>query len=124
MNQWNLFKHFLGIILVLVCLVYLIPSVNFACGSSMEPMLYSGDIIILKEPNREIEEGDIIAFRVDGTRCIHEVLANVSGEYYTIGINNMYSDQYHDMKPVVDSEIIGEYQTKIGIGETIHEIIG
>lgn len=108
-------------------------------SDSMEPVFYTGDLLLIKEyTGQELKEGDIISFRTikDGERVIntHRIkgIQEVSGikTYTTRGDNTPAKDP----TDVVESEIVGVYSvqengadkgTRIkGLGKVIDVIKG
>ncbi len=83
-------------------------------GTSMEPLLHTGDLIVLygKNPS-EIEKGDIITYKVstdDKTYFItHRVVGKVEGGFITKGDNLDRPDAH----VVMFKDVVGVYITKL-----------
>lgn len=75
-------------------------------GTSMEPTLVSGDLVVLRRaPTYEI--GEAVAFRSDmaGTTVLHRIVAVEpgTGRYILIGDNNAFLDRYRPLP----EEVVG-----------------
>lgn len=87
-------------------------------SGSMEPVFYSGDLVLVHEVNQDtLREGDIVAFREGNSIVTHRIQAiNVEDEqrqYITKGDNNNTEDRI----TVTDEKIEGIYILKVsGLG--------
>ena len=81
-------------------------------SGSMEPELKIGDIVIAKELNNELKEGDIISFRQGQsiiTHRIFEVIKNRDNiEYKTKGDNNNTADSGTITKKIIEGKVIAK----------------
>ena len=85
-------------------------------GISMEPTLYSGDLLVMREEDR-YEVGQIVAFRSDmgGAIVVHRIVDEIDGRYILKGDNNSFLDRY---TPAA-SEIVGREVLTIAGGERV-----
>ncbi len=63
-------------------------------GSSMEPSLRSGDLVLVSRGNKEIKKGDLVVYRhpEEDFFVVHRVAAAAGRFYYTCGDANSCSD--------------------------------
>jgi signal peptidase len=85
-------------------------------GISMEPTLYSGDLLVMREEDR-YEIGQIVAFRSDmgGAIVVHRIVDEIDGRYILKGDNNSFLDRY---TPTAE-EIVGREVLTIAGGERV-----
>lgn len=89
-------------------------------SGSMEPMIYPGDLVVVKEvPAESLVEGDVIAYLRGGTLISHRIMEieDVDGErrFYTKGDNNNVGDDL----AVTAGMLEGKYLFKISrLGNT------
>jgi signal peptidase I len=85
-------------------------------GISMEPTLYSGDLLVMRAQDR-YEVGQIVAFRSDmgGAIVVHRIVDQIEGRYILKGDNNSFLDRY---TPTAD-EIVGREVLTIAGGERL-----
>jgi signal peptidase len=78
-------------------------------GTSMEPTLHDGDLVVLREEDT-YGTGDVIAYRVPegepgaGYRIVHRVIGGSGAEGYVTRGDNRLSDDY--WRPV-DGDVLG-----------------
>jgi len=88
-------------------------------GSSMEPTISSGDLVILAARDR-YEVGDVVAFRagnLGGAVVLHRIIRHRGDRYILQGDNNRFIDDY---RPTAQ-EIIGRHLTHLPGGATWFE---
>lgn len=82
-------------------------------SGSMEPNINVADVVITKEPKKDLQKGDIIAFQNSKTVTVHRIVDVYQEEdkvlYQTKGDNNNTADE----KKVKLSEVKGEVVFKI-----------
>lgn len=83
-------------------------------SGSMEPTLNIGDIVFIKKTD-EINEEDIISFKVNNSIVTHRVISIIKNEdnkiqYITKGDNNNGADD----ESIFKEDILGKYVFKIG----------
>ena len=67
---------------------------NFVSGSSMEPALHGGDLIVARRQDT-YHPGDIVAFRTEGGNVIHRIVGGSAEEgFMTQGDNRDGFDQW------------------------------
>lgn len=94
-------------------------------SESMQPELYVGDIVLVKEiENEKLEIGDIITYQDRNDKLITHRIIEIPEEsrekmYITKGDNN----QKKDLEPVYESKIIGKVDEKISIVRNIFSFI-
>lgn len=77
-------------------------------GHSMEPMLYTGDLVLTKKQSH-YELGDTVLTSVMGGYVIHDVVWQHGNKVRTRGVNNDFDDTW--LVPTKD--ILGKYQFKL-----------
>ena len=86
-----------GIILLIFILVSgVLPIYMMGIGSgSMEPIIYTGDAVVLSKVNKntELELEDIIAYEDDGKIIVHRIVKITKNGYITKGDNNNSVDK-------------------------------
>ena len=88
-------------------------------SDSMEPTIYSGDLIIVKTIDpREVEVGDVISFKEDEAVITHRIVAietTPSGQLQFTTKGDVNSTE--DIKKVSQEDLVGEYIARIpGVG--------
>ncbi len=83
-------------------------------GSSMEPLLQTGDVVIVIR-SKNINIGDVVVYKkYDGVLIIHRVVKflNLNGKIYVVtkGDNNFFTDP-----PISKHQIIGKVLTVNGM---------
>ena len=96
------------ILLILIGTGYLILAV--VEGNSMEPLLQTGDVVIVVKSSK-IDVGDVIVYRkYDGVLIIHRVIKfiNLNGRTFIVtkGDNNLFADP-----PISKYQVIGKVLT-------------
>ena len=80
-------------------------------GTSMQPLLKTGDLVVLKKIDAKLKKGDIILYqRVDKSFVLHRIRKVKKDSYTLVG-----DHQYLLEKGILDSQIIGvviAYQKK------------
>jgi signal peptidase len=86
-----------GIILLIFVLVSgVLPIYMMGIGSgSMEPIIYTGDAVVLSKVNKntELELEDIIAYEDEGKIIVHRIVKITKNGYITKGDNNNSVDK-------------------------------
>ena len=81
-------------------------------GSSMEPTLFSGDLVLLRRA-ADYQVGEAVAFRSDmaGAVVLHRIVAEEAstGRYVLIGDNNDFLDRYRPLP----EEVVGRMVLRI-----------
>ncbi|MCH5156511.1 MAG: signal peptidase I [Clostridiales bacterium] len=73
-------------------------------SGSMEPTLYKYDLVFAKKVTEdEIQTGDILVFKRDGTKYVHRLISCDNGVYVTQGDANNISDE-----PITYADIEGK----------------
>lgn len=107
-----------GTVLLMLIALTLLDYISLAVveGTSMEPTLQSGDlVIVIKRVSAEnINVGDIIVYRRGGTLVIHRVLRIENDTLITKGDNNWLPDP-----PVRFQSVIGKV---LGLGGNIVKV--
>ncbi len=93
--------------------IFTIKPIAIATGS-MEPELKVGDVAIIKKSNaNDIQEGDIIEYKMEGYTVVHRVKNKTQKKgqftFITQGDNNDQEDRY----PVSEDQLIGKVIFKI-----------
>ena len=68
-------------------------------GTSMQPTLVAGDIIVLEKAN-EVAVGDVVLFRYDGRHLLHRIVA-IEGDRYTMRGDNCVSNEVAKREDIV-----------------------
>jgi signal peptidase I len=117
-RNWGIWLLFAALIPLwwLIAPVQLGGSISYinVRGISMEPTLYSGDLLVMRAEDR-YEIGQVVAFRSDMGRAIvvHRIVDDIDGRYILKGDNNSFLDRY---TPTA-SEIVGREVLTIAGGE-------
>lgn len=89
-------------------------------GESMLPEFNPGDVIVIKETQKnDIKPGDIVTFTKDEVVITHRVSKVENGKFFTRGDNNAFQDNYS----IDFNNIIGKYILKIPYGTNLLNII-
>src|SRR5690606_17163844 len=84
-------------------------------GTSMEPELHTGDLVVLR-PRDHYRVGDIVAYEVPadqpggGHQVIHRIIAEGDGTYVLQGDNRTEVDPW----TITDDDIIGTVAVSVG----------
>ena len=105
-----------GLIYYLPALIITIVLVYFVSGyfkyyaiaiasNSMSPCFYKGDVVIINQKYQNLNQGDIIAFKYEGTVIVHRIhqMIKTKNEYfiYTKGDANHNPDNYKITKDMI-----------------------
>ena len=105
-----------GLIYYLPALIITIVLVYFVSGyfkyyaiaiasNSMSPCFYKGDVVIINQKYQNLNQGDIIAFKYEGTVIVHRIhqMIKTKNEYfiYTKGDANRNPDNYKITKDMI-----------------------
>ena len=105
-----------GLIYYLPALIMTIVLVYFVSGyfkyyaiaiasNSMSPCFYKGDVVIINQKYQNLNQGDIIAFKYEGTVIVHRIhqMIKTKNEYfiYTKGDANHNPDNYKITKDMI-----------------------
>ncbi|MDD5827163.1 MAG: signal peptidase I [Bacilli bacterium] len=105
-----------GLIYYLPALIITIVLVYFVSGyfkyyaiaiasNSMSPCFYKGDVVIIDQKYQNLNQGDIIAFKYEGTVIVHRIhqMIKTKNEYfiYTKGDANRNPDNYKITKDMI-----------------------
>ena len=105
-----------GLIYYLPSLIITIVLVYFVSGyfkyyaiaiasNSMSPCFYKGDVVIINQKYQNLNQGDIIAFKYEGTVIVHRIhqMIKTKNEYfiYTKGDANHNPDNYKITKDMI-----------------------
>ena len=105
-----------GLIYYLPALIITIVLVYFVSGyfkyyaiaiasNSMSPCFYKGDVVIVDQKYKNLNQGDIIAFKYEGTVIVHRIhqMIKTKNEYfiYTKGDANRNPDNYKITKDMI-----------------------
>lgn len=82
-------------VIILVCtalcmMLQIKPAV--VVSGSMEPAIKTGSLILVNERDKDIKQGDIIAFRAGDASVAHRVIRIEDGGYVTKGDSNRSAD--------------------------------
>lgn len=80
-------------------------------GTSMEPNLRAGDVVMLVE-RRSYHVGDVVAYRsqsLAGAVVIHRIIGIDAGRFVTQGDNNDFIDEYRPIAP----DVLGEQRLRV-----------
>mgnify|MGYP004470620259 CR=1 FL=1 len=93
------------IILLVICISYIVGiRADVVVSGSMEPEIMTGSICLTDCRDKQIEKGDIIAYRLDDITVTHRVIGSTNDGYITKGDNN----DTPDIAPVSEKQIIGK----------------
>lgn len=88
-------------------------------GTSMEPTLYTGDLVITRRQD-SYEVGDIVAFRVDGGIVIHRIVGGTAESGYVLRGDNRDSNDWWRPTP---REIAGRMWLHLpGLGRWVQRL--
>lgn len=105
-----------GLIYYLPALIITIVLVYFVSGyfkyyaiaiasNSMSPCFYKGDVVIIDQKYQNLNQGDIVAFKYEGTVIVHRIhqMIKTKNEYfiYTKGDANRNPDNYKITKDMI-----------------------
>ncbi|MBI4974102.1 signal peptidase I [Candidatus Roizmanbacteria bacterium] len=95
------------------------PTQNYCIGmgrgTSMNPLIRSGDLIYICKTKHKIYINDIVVFYDKKILISHRIIGKKRGLYITKGDNSIVSD-----RPISNSQIIGKVIKLQGIHGTIH----
>lgn len=74
-------------------------------SGSMEPTLYTGDLVLVSTKETEIQRDDMIAFRMGGNIVVHRVIEVREGEQY---VTKGDANQQADLDLVEKDQVIGK----------------
>ena len=74
-------------------------------SGSMEPTLYTGDLVLVSTKETEIQRDDMIAFRMGGNIVVHRVIEVREGEQY---VTKGDANQHADLDLVEKEQVIGK----------------
>ncbi len=74
-------------------------------SGSMEPTLYTGDLVLVSTKETEIQRDDMIAFRMGGNIVVHRVIEVREGEQY---VTKGDANQQADLDSVEKDQVIGK----------------
>ncbi len=115
-------SNVVGIIMILFVIVCLLPAfipkimgreVFTVVSGSMEPEIPVGSLVIIKKADPlKIQEGDVIAFRREGTVITHRVVENQKDlrQFITKGDAN----ELADMQPASYTNLVGKMSSHYG----------
>ena len=104
-----------SIVLGMFLIIWLLKGIGFESyyilSGSMEPTLMTGEIVLVNTNDREVYDGDIIAFCEGDHVVIHRIVKTVSeGVYITKGDAN----PSEDFSPIEKWQILGTVWMKLG----------
>jgi signal peptidase I len=87
-------------------------------GSSMEPKLHAGDLVIVQRANA-VKVGDVVAYRSHDLRVpvLHRIVGIENGNYKFKGDNNGWIDR----ESVAKSDLMGTSWVRVPMGGTVLE---
>lgn len=105
----------IGIILAIWFAIGIFPIKPVAIASgSMEPELYVGDVVVIKKCNsNDVEEGDIIEYKMEGYTIIHRIKHKNQKNGQFIFITQGDNNNVEDSEPVLEEQLIGKVIFKI-----------
>ena len=106
-------KYILFVVVVLVIAIYVI-GLQQIVGSSMQPTLENGDVVIINKLSSSFKRGDIISFYYDDTKYLVKRIIGLPGEYIEIKDNKIY----------IDNEVIEDYVDDIKMDDFSLEKLG
>ncbi len=101
----------MGILRILYTLIWI--KVYTVSGSSMEPTLKEGDLILLRKP-KEIQTGDVIVFKHQNNDLYIKRVSKIeNNEYYVLGDNPTKSTDSRKFGFIKSSKVVGRMWRKI-----------
>ena len=73
-------------------------------GDSMEPRIYDGDVVIVRQQN-DVENGDIVIAMVNGDDAVCKKLKKYSGGIALISLNSKYEPMMFSDKDISDKPV-------------------
>ena len=93
------------LLLVLICTAASFGiRADVVVSGSMEPVISTGSLCFTNQKDKKIEQGDIIAYRLDDIIVTHRVVDITAEGYITKGDNN----DSEDIAPVSEEQIVGK----------------
>ena len=82
-------KYILFIVIVLIVAIYVV-GLQQIVGSSMEPTLKNGDVIIIDKLSTNFKRGDVVSFYYDETKFLIKRIIGMPGETVEITESKIY----------------------------------
>ena len=102
---------------VLICIFNIRPLI--VISGSMEPAIMTGSLCFVNYNDRDVDVGDIIAYKAGNITVTHRIIDVTSDGYITKGDNNDTAD----ISPVTQEQIKGTYKFSIpNIGYWIKDV--
>jgi signal peptidase len=92
-------------------------------SGSMSPGIQTGDLVIVKEGNRDIREGDVVTYRLQDFLVTHRVKEIEEQNTVEVFITQGDANRIPDYKTVDRSQILGKYVFRIPMGGYIRALL-
>lgn len=115
------FRRTSGCLLIcVVAILYWLYGVLYVEGSSMQPTLFPGDLVVYQRAGSEFARGDVVVFRYEGGLVVHRIVAvEPDGSFRMRGDANESSDT----APVHRDQIRGTVRGVIPLGRALHRVV-
>ena len=92
-------------------------------SGSMSPGIETGDLVIVKEGNKDIREGDVVTYKLEDFLVTHRIKQIEEQNTVEVFVTQGDANRIPDYKTVDRNQIIGKYVFRIPMGGYIRALL-